>query len=101
MVWDCPYAVALWEKLIGHWTGERPSRRRTQDFFDVSASSRFINIPAHCNALLVIRFPEDEEAEERMWPRLWHILAKLCQTWLWADWNDAVYPAATRTSQVP
>ena len=79
MVWDCPYAVALWEKLIGHWTGERP---RTQDFFDVSASSRFINIPAHRNALLVIRFPEDEEAEERMWRRIWHILATSCQTWL-------------------
>uniref|UniRef100_M4C328 RxLR effector candidate protein n=1 Tax=Hyaloperonospora arabidopsidis (strain Emoy2) TaxID=559515 RepID=M4C328_HYAAE len=60
--WDCPYAVALWEKLIGHWTGERPSRRRTHDFFDASARRRVVNIPAHRKVLLVIRFPEDGEA---------------------------------------
>ena len=95
VVWDCPYAVALWEKLIVHWTGERPSRRRTQDFFDVSACSRFINIPAHRNALLVICFPEDGEAAERMRRRIWHILATLCQNRLSADRNDAVYQAAT------
>ena len=87
-----PYAVALWEKLIGHWTGERPSRQRTQDFFDASASRRVVNIPAHRKALLAIRFPE---AAERMWRGIWHILAKLCQTRLWADRNDAVYPTAT------
>nr|BAP69110.1 RxLR effector candidate protein [Hyaloperonospora arabidopsidis Emoy2] len=86
---------ALWEKLIGHWTGERPSRQRTQDFFDASASRRVVNLPAHLKALLVIHFSEDEEAAERMWRRIWHILAKLCQTRLWEDRNDAVYPAAT------
>nr|BAP69111.1 RxLR effector candidate protein [Hyaloperonospora arabidopsidis Emoy2] len=92
VVWDCPYAVVLWEKLIGHWKWERPSRRRTQDFFDASASRRVVNIPAHRKALLAIRFPE---AAERMWRGIWHILAKLCQTRLWADRNDAVYPTAT------
>nr|BAP69114.1 RxLR effector candidate protein [Hyaloperonospora arabidopsidis Emoy2] len=93
--WDCPYAVSLWEKLIGHWTGKRPSRRRTHDFFDACASRRVVNIPAHRKALLTIRFPEDGEAAERMWRRIWHILATLCQTRLWADRNDAVCQAAT------
>uniref|UniRef100_M4B720 RxLR effector candidate protein n=1 Tax=Hyaloperonospora arabidopsidis (strain Emoy2) TaxID=559515 RepID=M4B720_HYAAE len=30
-----------------------------------------------------------------MWRRIWHVLATLCQTRLWADRNDAVYQAAT------
>ena len=37
--------------------GGAAMRRRTQDFFDASASRRVVNITAHRKALLAIRFP--------------------------------------------
>ena len=33
LFWECAYAEALWNKLVSQWTGERPSRQRTQQFF--------------------------------------------------------------------
>ena len=38
LFWDCPYAVAFWNKLAEQWTGERASRHQTDCFFSACAS---------------------------------------------------------------
>ena len=96
LFWDCPYAVALWDKMIGHWTGERATRQRTQQYFSECASRRVVSIPVHRKARLVDRFPDDYDEAVRMWQRIWRILATICQAKLRADRNDAVYQAARK-----
>ena len=93
LFWDCSYAVAGWTKLVGHWTGERASPQVLKHYFGACASRQVASIPTYRKALLADRFQEDQEAAERMWKQIWHILATICQTTLWADRNAAVYQA--------
>ena len=85
LFWDCPYAVAFWNKLVEQWTGERASRHQTDCFFSACASRRVGSVPAHRKTLLEGRFQDDWEEAERMWKRIWYVLATICQTKLWAD----------------
>lgn len=91
LFWYCPYAQALWAKLVSHWTGERPSTQRTQQFFNACASRRAHFVPPYRTAILDDRFQEDRGVAEQVWKRIWHILATICHTKLWTDRNDAVY----------
>ena len=95
IVWFCPCAVALWTKLVTQWTGKRESRQRTQQFLAACASRQVQDVTKHRTGILKERFRDDVEEAERVWKRIWHILATVCQTKLWTDRNEAVYRAAT------
>ena len=95
LFWVCPWAVALWTKLVTHWTGERESRQRTQQFLEAYASRQVQDIPKHRAEIVKERFQDDVGEAERVWKQIWHILATICQTKLWTDRNEAVYRAAS------
>ena len=99
LFWECAYAEALWGKLVSQWTGERPSRQRTQQFFQACASRRVSHVPEHRTAILKDRFQEDREMADHVWKRIWHILATMCLTRLWTDRNEAVY--STLVTDIP
>ena len=99
LFWECAYAEALWGKLVSQWTGERPSRQRTQQFFQACASRRMSHVPQHRTAILKDRFQEDREMADHVWKRIWHILATMCLTRLWTDRNEAVY--STLVTDIP
>uniref|UniRef100_M4BQM1 RxLR effector candidate protein n=1 Tax=Hyaloperonospora arabidopsidis (strain Emoy2) TaxID=559515 RepID=M4BQM1_HYAAE len=80
LFWVCPCAVALWTKLVTHWTGERGSRQRTQQFLEACASRQVHAIPKHRTEIVKERFQDDVVEAERAWKQKWHILAKICQT---------------------
>ena len=95
LFWVCPCAVALWSKLVRHWIEERETRQRTQQFLEACASRQVQAIPKHWAGTVKERFQDDVVEAERVWKRIWHILATICQTKLWTDRNEAVYCAAS------
>ena len=92
LFWKCLYAEVLLDKLVGHWTGKRPFRQRTQQFFNACASRRVYYAPLYRTS--IFRGQEDRGVAEQLWKRIWHILATMCHTKLWTDRKDSVYKAA-------
>ena len=77
--WDFSHAAALWDKLIGHWIEDKAFSQQTQDFFSPCFGRRVVIIPVDRRVVLSGRFYEDWKEEERIWKRMWHILAMIRQ----------------------
>ena len=77
--------LAVWNKLVAHWTGERSFLQQSQKFFSTCASRRIVSIPVHWKALLANWTQENWEAADGCESEIWHILAMTCQIELLTD----------------
>ena len=98
--WSICCGGARAPQLLGQnlWrTGRRNEHQANapHHFFEACASRQVHYIPLHRKRILADRFQDDVEEAERVWTRIWHLLATLCQTKIWTDRNDVMYMAAS------
>ena len=95
LLWDCPSARTLRDKVVSHWTGEYATRQRTEHFMPACASRKINSIPQHRQAVIEDRFQDDSTLAKSEWKRVWHIITTICLTRLWMDRNTWIFQGAT------
>ncbi|OWZ21351.1 LOW QUALITY PROTEIN: RxLR effector protein [Phytophthora megakarya] len=90
--WECPSAQKCWVKLIAQWTGERHDQESTKEYLGACARRKAPGIPNKARKMeLNVYEPDEQEAMEHMWKRVWRIACSICITTLWSQRNRVIF----------